>query len=205
MNPHWSANQSRQLVVSSPSPRMSHSRARLRKTACVSGCVSPITQGVCCLMIPAFSAAISASVLPKNSVWSIPILVMTESNGVRILVLSNRPPKPTSMTAISTFCSAKYQKASAMVVSKNEGRISSKNARLSATKRTTSSSGIISPDMRIRSRKSTKWGEVNNPTLYPCACNAAAMRWDVDPLPLVPAIWTARRCVCGLPRCAMRR
>ena len=82
-----------------------------------------------------------------------------------MLVLSNLPPSPTSITAISTCSSAKYQKANAIVVSKNDGRTSSKKARLFSTNSMTISSGIISPEIRIRSRKSTKCGDVNKPTL----------------------------------------
>ena len=99
MYPHWSASHIRQLVVSNPSPRISHARARSINIGVVSGWLSPIMQGTCGFMMPAFSAAICARVLPRNSVWSMPILVITLSNGVRILVLSNRPPSPTSITA----------------------------------------------------------------------------------------------------------
>lgn len=45
-----------------------------------------------------------------------------------------------------------------MVSSKNEGCSGSKKERCSSTKLTTYSSGIISPLIRIRSRKSIKWG-----------------------------------------------
>ena len=50
-----------------------------------------------------FSAAICSSVSPRICVWSNPIFVMTDSNGVIIFVESNLPPRPTSIIAISTF------------------------------------------------------------------------------------------------------
>jgi aldose 1-epimerase len=60
---------------------------------------SPTTTGTCGLMMPAFSPAISASVLPRNWVWSKLMLVMMESIGVMMLVQSSLPPSPTSITA----------------------------------------------------------------------------------------------------------
>ena len=60
------------------------------------------------LVIPAFSVAKDCSELPKNCVWSRLILVIIDRIGLMILVQSNRPPRPTSTTAISTCCSAKY-------------------------------------------------------------------------------------------------
>jgi len=81
---------------------------------------------------------------------------MMESWGVMMFVQSRRPPKPTSTTAMSTSCSAKYLKARAVVSSKNEGWSGSKKLRSSRTKSTTYSSGIITPLTRMRSRKSTR-------------------------------------------------
>ena len=72
-------------------------------------------------MMPAFSVAISASVCPKNCVWSRLMLVMIESSGRMMFVQSNLPPSPVSITATSTWLSAKNLNASAVVISKKEG------------------------------------------------------------------------------------
>ena len=60
------------------------------------------------LIIPAFSRAMASNVSPNRAMWSKDILVMTEASGWMMLVESNRPPKPTSIMAISTSSSAKY-------------------------------------------------------------------------------------------------
>ena len=67
----------------------------------------PTTTGTSSLIIPAFSLAILVSVWPRYCIWSKPILVITHRSGVMILVQSRRPPMPTSITATSTFWSAK--------------------------------------------------------------------------------------------------
>ena len=164
-----------------------------------------MTHGTPGLIIPAFSRAIFASVLPKNSVWSMPILVMTDRTGVSTFVLSSLPPKPVSITAISTFCCTKYQNPRAVMVSKNEGCSSSRKALCSVTNAATVSSGIGLPLTRIRSVSETRCGEVNKPTRSPAACSAAAIRWLVEPFPFVPATCTALSTSCGLPTCAIRR
>ncbi|MNL67129.1 hypothetical protein D3C87_1916880 [compost metagenome] len=51
--------------------------------------------------------------------------MITDNSGVMILVESNRPPKPTSIIAMSTFSSAKKEKAMATVASKKDGLTSS--------------------------------------------------------------------------------
>ena len=53
------------------------------------------------LITPAFSSAILSIVLPRNSVWSMPIDVIIDISESMILVASNLPPKPTSNTATS--------------------------------------------------------------------------------------------------------
>lgn len=77
--------------------------AFLMNTGWVSSFHSPITTGICGLMIPAFSPAISPSVFPRNWVWSKLMFVIMDRIGVIMLVLSSLPPNPTSMTAKSTF------------------------------------------------------------------------------------------------------
>lgn len=58
-----------------------------------------------------------------------------------------------------------------------------------STKSTTYCCGIICPLMRIRSLKSTKWGEVYNPTRSPLCWSIAAMVCAQLPFPFVPATW----------------
>ena len=53
------------------------------------------------------SVAIFSSVSPSKAVCSRLILVITHNIGVIILVLSSLPPRPVSITAISTPASAK--------------------------------------------------------------------------------------------------
>ena len=121
--------------------------------------------GVFCLIIPAFSAAISGKVSPKNCIWSYPIFVITATSGYMIFVESKHPPKPTSMTAISTFCVAKYSKAKPTVISKNESCWVSKKCLFLVIKSTTKLRETSSPLIRIRSVKFFKWGDVYKPTL----------------------------------------
>ena len=58
-----------------------------------------MTQGTPGFMIPAFSEAMEASESPNCAIWSKEMLVITDNNGVMILVESSRPPSPTSITA----------------------------------------------------------------------------------------------------------
>ena len=90
-----------------------------------------------------------------------------------MFVQSSRPPSPTSITAMSTFCSSKYLKAMAVVSSKKEGWSDSKKFRSFSTKSTTNSLLIICPFTRMRSLKSTRCGDVKRPTLSPLA-------WSID-------------------------
>ena len=113
------------------------SPAIVSNTIRVSGVVSPITTGTPFLIIPAFSIAICSSDVPRNWVWSMPILVIIDRIGVMMLVQSRRPPSPTSITAMSTSISAKYLNAIAVVSSKNEGCSGSKNDLSFSTKSTT--------------------------------------------------------------------
>ena len=81
----------------------------------------PLTTGILALIMPAFSPAINSRVSPRISVWSKPILVMAVRIGSQMLVLSSRPPNPTSIIAISTCCLRKYKNAKAVVISKKVG------------------------------------------------------------------------------------
>src|SRR5574344_300812 len=106
---------------------------------------------------------------------------MTDRTGVIILVQSSLPPSPTSITAISTFISAKSLNAKAVVISKNEGWSGSKKALSFSTKSITYFSLIVLPLTLIRSRKSTRCGEVYRPTLYPATCRIDANVCETEP------------------------
>ena len=49
--------------------------------------------------MPAFSMAISSKVSPSTRTWSLPMDVITDTQGVTMLVESRRPPKPVSNAA----------------------------------------------------------------------------------------------------------
>ena len=68
-------------------------------------------------MMPAFSAAMSATVSPRYSAWSMPIGVITATGASTTLVASHRPPIPTSTTATSTGASANAANAIAVTTS----------------------------------------------------------------------------------------
>ena len=114
-----------------PAPRTPSPRGRPRRrraTACASstsiasGTCRPMTATVspgpdlraALLMMPAFSAAISAMSSPRYSTWSTPIGVMTATGASTTLVASQRPPRPTSTTATSTGASANAANAIAV-------------------------------------------------------------------------------------------
>ena len=78
---------------------------------------------ICFFIIAAFSKAILRIVSPKIFVCSRLIEVITTARGLRTLVASSLPPKPVSITAKSTLCSAKYLKAIAVVTSKNVNQL----------------------------------------------------------------------------------
>ena len=71
-------------------------------------------------MMPAFSAAISSTVLPSSRVWSMEIGVMTATTPSATFVQSSRPPTPTSRTITSTGVSAKTAKAIPVSTSKKD-------------------------------------------------------------------------------------
>ena len=71
--------------------------------------------------MPTLSVAISSTVEPRTSTWSRPTFVRTLTPLPRTLVASYEPPRPTSMTATSTFASRKSVKARATLNSKYDG------------------------------------------------------------------------------------
>jgi hypothetical protein len=83
----------------------------------VSGRRSPVTARAPGLMIPALCHAMSAVDGPSDSTWSSPILVMTVATGSTTLVGSNRPPAPTSTTAMSTRFTASHLSDKAVQIS----------------------------------------------------------------------------------------
>ena len=70
------------------------------------------------LMMPAFSVAIWAMLLPSRWVWSKSIGVTTATPASATLVASQVPPRPTSTTATSTGASANAAYAIAVMISK---------------------------------------------------------------------------------------
>ena len=80
-------------------PRPGGPRGAARPPA--AGSRSPITNGAPGLAMPAFSPAIFSRVSPRYFMWSRSILVTALTSGRTTLVLSSRPPSPTSTTAIS--------------------------------------------------------------------------------------------------------
>ena len=92
--------------------------------------------------------------------WSRAILVTALASGRTTLVLSSRPPSPTSTTAISAPRAAKSAKAMAVLASKKVAFRSRMSGWSRSVHIATASSPIGTPSTRIRSRKETRWGEV---------------------------------------------
>ena len=73
-------------------------------------------------MMPDFVAAIFSSVSPSTSVWSRPMLQMTEASGVEMtFVESSSPPSPTSSDTMSHLWRMKYSMAMAVTSSNSVG------------------------------------------------------------------------------------
>jgi hypothetical protein len=92
--------------------------------------------------------------------WSRAIFVTALTSGVTTLVLSSRPPSPTSTTAISAPRAAKSANAIAVVASKNVAPSSVTSGCRRPVHIATASSEMATPSTRIRSRKDTRCGEV---------------------------------------------
>ena len=82
------------------------------------------------------------------------------------MVESSRPPRPTSITAMSTAWSAKYLNAIAVNISKYVGSHRARAAALATCcVRSQKSLRLMSwPFIVMRSRRSIRWGLVNCPT-----------------------------------------
>ena len=81
--------------------------ARLMSSPAAAGCWAARMALAPALMIPAFSAAIASTVVPRYWVWSRSIGMTTATSASIRLVASHSPPRPTSTTATSTGASAK--------------------------------------------------------------------------------------------------
>jgi hypothetical protein len=92
--------------------------------------------------------------------WSRSILVTALTSGRTTLVLSSRPPRPTSITAISAPRAAKSANAIAVVASKKVARRSSTRGRSRSVHIATADSEIGTPSTWMRSRNDTRCGEV---------------------------------------------
>ena len=136
--------------------------ARAATTASASAGSRPITSGTPGLAIPAFSAAIETTSVPRYSSWSSAIDVIAVTIGLTRLVASSRPPSPTSITPTSTPMRANHSQASRVANSKcvSGMRAASRSARSSPTRSTTRARGMVRPPARMRSVKSTRCGEV---------------------------------------------
>mmetsp|Transcript_228 Transcript_228/g.576 ORF Transcript_228/g.576 Transcript_228/m.576 type:complete len:262 (+) Transcript_228:1166-1951(+) len=170
------------------------SAARSFRTCMAQSCCGPVTAGAPGFMIPAFSNAIFGSVSPRISMWSKPRAVMPQAAGwSTMLVASMRPPMPTSSTATSTFCCTKTRSASSVMNSKKNGMPSSSvafsvsvsNVHQKFSRKTSSSAGL--PCSRMRSRMSTRCGEVYSPVRQSLCLSMLSTMQQVLPLPLVPA------------------
>ncbi len=87
-------------------------------------------------------------------------LVMTTTSGATTFVESSRPPIPTSTTATSTAARSMARNAITVAASKNDGASASTWGQSARAAVRSSDSGIGCPSIRIRSRKSTRCGEV---------------------------------------------
>src|SRR5215469_15058586 len=94
--------------------------ARCSSTSAAAGGCWASTATAPGLIMPALSAAISATVLPRYLVWSRDIGVTTATAPSATFVLSQVPPMPTSSTQTSTGASANTEKAIPTSTSKND-------------------------------------------------------------------------------------
>ena len=122
-----------------------------------------MTAGQPGLMMPAFAAAIFSSVSPSTSVWSSPMLQITETSGASMtLVESSSPPMPTSITTIWQPRRTKYSIAMHVTSSNSVGDsvMDAASGRMYSVMAHSSSSEIISSSTCIRSLNLMMYGEV---------------------------------------------
>ncbi len=193
-------------------PRTSNSVATWPSTWFASGCCGSVIIVPPSRSIPAFSRAIAAIVGPSHSMWSSEMSVTIEISGSTTFVASNRPPIPTSSTAICTLLSAKYRNASAVSISKKLGICGSRpvltsRSAVSETRkksRAKSASAISSRPTRIRSFGRSRCGDVYSPVRSPASVKIEASVAAVEPFPFVPAISTAGKRRSGWPSALSR-
>ena len=160
--------------------------------------------------MPDFSVAISSTVSPRYSVWSSPIGVMTHTLPSATFVASHAPPMPTSTMATSTGASANAANAIAVITSKKDRATPPSASDRASTK---STYGLMSlqvranlagemgwPSKQIRSRASSRWGEVNRPVRRPNWRRSDSMTRAVVVLPFVPVTWMTGYVRWGSPR-----
>jgi hypothetical protein len=102
----------------------------------------------------------ASRVSPRYFWWSISILVTTLASGRTTLVLSSRPPSPTSITPTSAPRAARSAKAIAVVVSKKVAPSESASGLSRVVQLATAASLIGTRSTMTRSRNETRWGEV---------------------------------------------
>ncbi len=167
------------------------SRAYRARSARIATSDSPMTAGRLRLKIPAFSHAICSRVSPRYSTWSMPIDTTPAASGSSTLVASRRPPSPTSTTDTSTPARANISNAIAVVASKKVAWSASTIGSRRPIQSTTASSVTGVPSIRMRSRKSTRCGELYTPTRTPARLSSASSVAHTLPLPFVPPTWNA--------------
>ncbi len=167
--------------------------------------------------MPAFSAAICATVSPRISVCSRDIEVSTASSGFcTALVASSLPPSPVSSTAYFTWFLAKITMPMAKIYSKKVGcgspRRSMAATALSTSKEASTNSWRLQgckpsqpssiPPIQNLSSISTRCGDVNSAIRLPAAKSTLARNAHTLPLPLLPATWMTWNRSCGFPSSA---
>ena len=104
--------------------------------------------------IPAFSAAMAASVVPSSFVWSSPMRATTATSGASMtFVESSLPPRPTSSTTISQPLRAKCTSATAHMSSNSVGwsAMASACSFTSSVASVRPSAEMFAPSTRMRS------------------------------------------------------
>ncbi len=124
------------------------------------GSVAALTTQSFAFMIPAFSAATASTVSPSHSRWSRATLVITQPPRSATLVLSSRPPIPTSQTTQSARWRAAARKPIAVSISNwvgcPPGGAPSATASTSPARTAKRSSPSGSPSRTIRSPQRTR-------------------------------------------------
>ena len=173
------------------------STQRRSSTSAASGGCAAITTCAPSKTIPAFSVAISASVVPSSGTWSSPTGSRTQVPACTTLVASQLPPSPTSSTATSTGASANAAKAIPVSTSKNvigtDERASTSCTSGSTSSKTAAKRSSVSgtPSTAIRSFGVCRCGLVYRPVRSPKTRSRPSTIRAVLVLPFVPVRWIA--------------